>query len=219
MAMGNVHAGFFLFFSICSFLFSYNIQCTQPPLLPFHHRDVLPLPAFPERLCGRHLCKTSQEGDSEQKTIDCVYELLGPLVAATTGETFPSALRSLAVEIHEWQQHGQTPCCPLRPLSTAHGDDDDDRRQRGDIREQELDRSPAAVPGLVPRCLKVVQTQQHALLRREGGEHAGLQARGVAVRCRPWLEQGEAIGERDEQRVARLYGFAGDDVARFGGRA
>jgi len=33
------------------------------------------------------------------------------------------------------------------------------------------------------------------------------------------LEQGEASGERDEQRVARLYGFAGDDVARFGGRA
>jgi hypothetical protein len=48
-----------------------------------------------------------------------------------------------------------------------------------------------------------------------GYSHAGLQARRVAVRRRcPRLEQGETIGERDEQCVARLYGYAGDDVAR-----
>jgi len=121
MAMGNVHTGFFLFFSICSFLFSYNIQCTQPPLLPFHHRDVLPLPAFPERLCVDTSTRLARRvtASGRQST---AYELLGPLVTATTGETFPSALHGLVVKICEQQQHGQTPHHPLRPLPTTHGD-------------------------------------------------------------------------------------------------
>jgi len=84
--------------------------------------------------------------------------------------------------------------------------------KRGDIREQQLDGSPTG-SGLVPGRLKVVETQ-NTLLGRQRREYVGLYPDGVTLRSRPRLEQGESICERDEERLARFYRFAGDDIAR-----
>jgi len=54
-----------------------------------------------------------------------------------------------------------------------HGGGDIDGRKCDDIREQELDGTPAE-PRLVPQRVKVFQIH-HAALGQEHGEHAGLE--------------------------------------------
>jgi len=146
-----------------------------PPLL-LHHRDIVPPPSLPKRLDSQHLCKTTQEGNSEWETVEGIDELLtslvtwSPLLLARHSYMRFAVLQS---KVARCRNHGQHPRSLLRSFLTMHGGGDVNGRKCDDIHKQELDGMPAE-PGLVPQRVKVFQIH-HAALGQEHGEHAGLE--------------------------------------------